>query len=140
MSISKASSEWKGNLKAGKGTMRPANAPEIPYALSTRFEGAPGSNPEELLGAALTGCFSMALSMALERAGLTPESIRTSAQVHLEKQGDGFAIPRIDLSTEVKAQGDTNKIRGIAHEVEKQCVVSKALAGVTIALTDVKVQ
>jgi osmotically inducible protein OsmC len=107
--------------------------------VSTRFEGAKGSNPEELLGAALTGCFSMAMSLALERAGLKPESIRTSAQVHLEKHGDGFAIPRIDLATEVKAQGDTSQIRAIAHEVEKQCIVSKALAGVTIALTDVKV-
>src|SRR6266436_3367433 len=103
MSISKANGSWEGTLKGGKGTMKPENASDIPFSLATRFEGAKGSNPEEVIGAALSGCFSMALSLGLEKAGMTPQNIRTSAKVHLEKEGEGFAIPRIELTTEVKA-------------------------------------
>jgi osmotically inducible protein OsmC len=133
MSTSHASSTWTGTLKAGTGTMRPANGPEVPFTLATRFEGKKGSNPEEMIGAALAGCFSMALSVALERAGMTPERIETSAVVHLEKQGGGFAIPRIELRTEVRASGgDEAKLRAIAEETKKQCPVGKALAAVEI--------
>ena len=128
MSISKASGSWDGTIKAGKGIMKGENAPEIPFSLSTRFEGAKGSNPEEVIGAALSGCFSMALSLGLEKAGMTPQSIKTSAQVHLEKEGEGFHIPRITLSTEVRATGgDEAKFKAVAEETKKQCPVSKLL-------------
>jgi osmotically inducible protein OsmC len=127
MSISRASAEWNGTLKAGRGVMRPENGGEAPFSAATRFEGQKGSNPEELIGAALAGCFSMALSLGLEKAGVTPQSIRTSAKTHLEKEGDGFAIKRIELSTEVRATGDEAKIRSVADETKKGCPVSKAL-------------
>ena len=96
MSISKGSATWDGGVKDGKGTMKPAHAPEAPFSLGSRFEGQQGSSPEELLGAALSGCFSMALSMALETAGHKPTSIRSNAAVHLDKEGAGFSIKTID--------------------------------------------
>lgn len=136
MSISKASGSWDGTLKQGKGTMKPANGSDVPFSLGTRFEGVKGSNPEEMIGAALAGCFSMALSLGLEKAGMTPQSIRTSANVHLDKEGDGFAIKKIELSTEVSASGgDDSKFQAIAAETKKQCPVSKALGGTEITLT-----
>ena len=135
MGYSKASGTWDGSIKAGKGTMKPDNGPEVPFTLATRFEGAKGSNPEEMIGAALSGCFSMALSLGLEKAGMTPQSIRTSAKVHLEKEGDGFHIPRIELSTEVKATGgDQAKFKAVAEETKKQCPVSKVLKAAEITL------
>lgn len=128
MSISNATATWNGDLKTGKGTMKPGHAGDVPFTMGTRFEGAPGSNPEEMIGAALAGCFSMALSLGLEKAGMKPESIQTSAKVHLEKVADGFAIPRIELRTEVKASGgDAEKFRQIAEETKKGCPVSKVL-------------
>ncbi|MDP9001330.1 MAG: OsmC family peroxiredoxin, partial [Myxococcota bacterium] len=99
------------------------------------FEGGQGSNPEELVGAALAGCFSMALSLGLEKAGMTPQSIQTSARVHLEKVGDGFAIRRIDLSTEGRvAGGDDAKFRAVAEETKKNCPVGKLLTAAEITL------
>jgi osmotically inducible protein OsmC len=134
MSISKASARWDGTLKAGKGVMKPDHAAEVPFTLGTRFEGAAGSNPEEMIGAALAGCFSMALSLGLEQGGITPESIQTSAKVHLEKEGAGFGIPRIELSTQINAKGDVAKIKQIAEETKKNCPVSKVLAATKIEL------
>ena len=135
MSISKANGSWEGTIKGGKGTMKPENASDIPFSLSTRFEGAKGSNPEEVIGAALSGCFSMALSLGLEKAGMTPQNIRTSAKVHLEKEGEGFHIPKIELTTEVKATGgDEAKFKAVAEETKKHCPVSKLLrAEITLA-------
>lgn len=128
MSISNANGSWEGALKGGKGTMKPENASDIPFSLATRFEGVKGSNPEEVIGAALSGCFSMALSLGLEKAGMTPQNIRTSAKVHLEKDGEGFHIPKIELTTEVKATGgDEAKFKAVAEETKKQCPVSKLL-------------
>src|SRR5579859_6871524 len=100
MPTSKATATWEGMLKNGRGTMKPEHGPDVPFSVSTRFEGASGSNPEEMIGAALAGCFSMALASGLEKAGITPQTIRSSAQVHLEKSADGFSIPRIELTTE----------------------------------------
>lgn len=135
MGYSKASGAWDGTLKAGKGIMKPDNGPEVPFSLATRFEGAKGSSPEEMIGAALSGCFSMALSLGLEKGGMTPVSIRTTAKVHLEKEGEGFHIPKIELTTEVKATGgDEAKLKAIADETKKQCPVSKALKAVEITL------
>ena len=128
MPISNANATWEGTLKAGRGTMKPAHASDIPFSLGTRFEGQPGSNPEEVIGAALAGCFSMALSLGLEKAGMTPQSIRSSAKVHLDKDGEGFAIPKIELTTEVRATGgDDAKFKAVADETKKQCPVSKLL-------------
>lgn len=135
MSISKSSARWDGGLKDGRGTMKPAHGADTPFSLSTRFEGAQGSNPEEMIGAALSGCFSMALSAALGGAGLTPRSISTSADVHLDKDGPGFRISQIELTTTADVPGaDAEKFAAIADETKKNCPVSKALAGTTITL------
>jgi osmotically inducible protein OsmC len=135
MPISKASATWEGNLATGRGSMKPEHAGDIGFSRSTRFEGAQGSNPEEVVGAALAGCFSMALSLGLEKAGMTPQTIRTSATVHLEKVGDGFAVPRIELVTEVRATGgDDAKFASVAAETKKGCPISKLLAGAEITL------
>jgi osmotically inducible protein OsmC len=135
MSIAKASASWDGTLKNGRGVMKPEHGADVPFSLATRFEGAQGSNPEELVGAALAGCFSMALSLGLEQAGMTPQSIRTSARVHLEKAGDGFAIPRIDLVTEARiAGGDEAKFRAVADATKKACPIGKLLAAAEITL------
>jgi osmotically inducible protein OsmC len=128
MGISNASGSWDGTIKQGKGVMKPDNGPEVPFSMATRFEGAKGSNPEEMIGAALSGCFSMALSLALEKAGMTPQSIRSTAKVHLDKEGDGFSIKKIELTTDVNASGgDDAKFQAVAAETKKQCPVSKVL-------------
>ena len=135
MGISKASAQWQGGLKQGQGIMKPEHAPEAPFSLGTRFEGKPGTNPEEMIGAALAGCFSMALTVGLETAGLKPEGIQTSAEVHLNKDGPGFAITEIVLTTKANVSGvDDAKFQAIAEETKKGCPVSKALAGTKISL------
>ncbi len=135
MGISKGSAQWDGSLKAGKGSMKPAHGSETTFSLASRFEGAPSSNPEEMIGAALAGCFSMALTVSLEQAGLKPESIRTSADVTLDKQGAGFAITGIVLTSTANVAGvDAAKFQEIAEETKKNCPVSKALAGTSITL------
>jgi osmotically inducible protein OsmC len=135
MPTSKASATWEGTLGTGRGTMKPEHASDIAFSRATRFEGAQGSNPEEVVGAALAGCFSMALSLGLEKAGMTPQSIHTSAVVHLEKVGDGFAVPRIELKTEVRASGgDDAKFASVAAETKKGCPISKLLAAAEITL------
>ena len=136
MGVSKANAEWTGGLKDGKGAMRPAHAGEIGFSLGSRFEGQPASNPEELIGAALAGCYSMALTATLERNGLKPQSVRTSADVTLEKLPDGFSITGIALTTQASVPGaDAAKFQQIAEETKKTCPVSKALAATPITLT-----
>ena len=135
MSTSQANARWDGSLKEGKGVMKPANGPEVPFTLGTRFAGEKGSNPEEMIGAALAGCFSMALSAALGKAGITPKSIQTSAAVQLDKDGDGFKISSIALTTNADVPGiDKAKFDSIAEETKKGCPVSKALAATPITL------
>jgi osmotically inducible protein OsmC len=135
MAISKASASWDGDFKSGRGTMKPDHAAEIPFTAGTRFEGVSGSNPEELIGAALSGCFSMALSVGLEKAGMKPQSIRTTAKVHLEKGADGFAIQKIELTNETRASGgDAAKFKQVAEDTKKGCPVSKALKVADIVL------
>ena len=105
------------------------------YSFGSRFEEAGGTNPEELIGAALAGCFSMALSAALGRGGHTPESVATQAKVHLEKVGEGFGITRIELATEARVPGiDAAVFQETAEGAKKNCPVSKALGGVDINL------
>ena len=135
MAISNGSAQWTGGLKDGKGVMKPAHAPEAAFTLASRFEGAPSSSPEELIGAALSGCFSMALTVSLETAGLKPQSVKTSAAVRLDRDGGGFSITGIDLTTEASVPGvEAARFQQIAEETKKGCPVSKALAGTKIAL------
>jgi len=132
MVISKANAQWNGNLKTGNGSMKPANAAEIAFSAGTRFEGQKGSTPEELIGAALAGCFSMALSVGLERAGAAPKNVRTSADVKIEKLEAGFTITSIALVSEVEASGiDEAKFQEVAAATKKGCPVSRALASVS---------
>jgi osmotically inducible protein OsmC len=128
MPISNATGTWTGDFKTGSGAMKPENGGEIAFSTATRFEGTKGSNPEEVVGAALAGCFSMALTLGLEKAGMKPESVTTKAKVHLEKGDSGFGVTRIDLSTQVKAPGaDPEKFKTVAEETKKGCPVSKLL-------------
>ena len=131
-----ATARWEGGLQGGKGTMRlGSGAFEGQYSFSSRFEEGTGTNPEELIGAAHAGCFSMALSAALGRAGFSPKRIATSAKVHLEKVGDAFRITRIDLTTEAEIPGiDDAAFQEQAKGAKEGCPVSAALAGVQISL------
>jgi osmotically inducible protein OsmC len=136
MGISKASAIWQGGFKDGKGTMKPANAPEAAFSAGTRFEGQPGSNPEELVGAALAGCFSMALTLDLEKAGFAPKSVKTSADVKLERLETGFTITAIDLLCAAVVPGvDAARFQQVADGTKKNCPVAKVLAATKINLT-----
>jgi lipoyl-dependent peroxiredoxin len=136
MAISKASATWQGGFKDGKGTMKGAHAPEATFSAGTRFEGEAGSNPEELIGAALAGCYSMALTLALEKAGLKPARVDTSADVKLERLESGFTITSIDLVTKAVVPGaDAAKFQEVAEATKKGCPVSKVLAATKINLT-----
>ena len=123
---------WNDTLKSGSGTMKFGSF-EGTYSFATRFENKAGTNPEELIGAAHAGCFSMALANTLDKAGHTPKSVETKADVHLDPQQG--AITRIDLHTEVTAPGlDDDAFQRLAEDAKKNCPVSKALAGVDIHL------
>jgi lipoyl-dependent peroxiredoxin len=126
----KAQARWEGSLQGGSGTMRMASgAYEGPYSFQSRFEEADGTNPEELIGAAHAGCFSMFLSGELGRAGHEPESIETEATVHLDKQDEGFAITRIELRTRGRVPGiDGGEFERHAQTAKENCPVSQALA------------
>lgn len=136
MAVRTAEAEWTGDLKGGTGTMAlGSGAYRGGYSFSTRFEDEPGTNPEELIGAAHAGCFSMALSGALGKAGFAPERIQTRARVHLEKGDSGFSIARIELITEAKVPGiDEARFQEQARGAKEGCPVSRALQGVEILL------
>jgi osmotically inducible protein OsmC len=131
-----ATARWEGGLQDGKGIMRlGSGAFEGQYSFSSRFEDGTGTNPEELIGAAHAGCFSMALTAGLERAGHPPTSIETSARVHLERAESGFRIPRIELDCTATVPGiDDAAFQEQAATAKANCPVSKALAGVDIKL------
>ncbi len=132
----RASAVWEGNLKDGKGTMSlGSGAFEGAYSFASRFESGPGTNPDELIGAAHAGCFSMALSARLTQAGYAPQSISTDAAVYLESSGGGFEITRIDLKT-VAMVPDIDEATFLEHAniAKEGCPVSKALQGVEISL------
>lgn len=132
---SKASASWTGGFKTGRGFMKPAHGADVPFTAGSRFEGQPASNPEELVGAALAGCFSMALTVGLEQAGYAPAAVQTQAVVHLEKGDGGFSIPSIELVTQATVPGaDPAKFQEIAQATKQGCPVSKALGGVRITL------
>ena len=136
MPVRSAKAQWDGTLKEGKGTMSlGSGAFQGQYSFNSRFESGTGTNPEELIGAAHAGCFSMALTAALGRGGFTPKRVSTSAAVHLEQVEGGFGITAIDLTTEADVPGiDNAKFQEIADGAKKGCPVSKALAGTKINL------
>ncbi len=133
MAVRKSSAEWKGTLKQGSGTMTIGGGAWVgPFTFASRFESGKGTNPEELIGAALAGCYSMFLSALLTDAGFTPTRVSTTATVHLE---DGPTISLIDLETEAVVPGLKDEVfRGHAEAAKKDCPVSKALAGPKISL------
>jgi osmotically inducible protein OsmC len=138
MAIRKANAQWQGGLKGGQGQMElGSGAFKGQYSFSSRFEEGTGTNPEELIGAAHAGCFSMALSGELEKAGFDPSSVQTNAQVHLDPQeGGGFSITRVKLITEGEVPGmDDQQFQEIAEGAKANCPVSRALTGVSIEVS-----
>lgn len=133
MAVRISSAEWKGTLKEGSGTMKlGSGAYEGPYTYASRFESGEGTNPEELIGAAHAGCFSMFLAALLTTAGFPPLRIATTATVHL---GKGPTITLIELNTRAEVPGLTEAdLRQHAEAAKKDCPVSKALAGPEIQL------
>jgi lipoyl-dependent peroxiredoxin len=137
MPTRKAEAEWQGNLAEGSGRLKVGSgAFDGPYSFKSRFEdGQSATNPEELIGAAHAGCFTMALTAQLSRAGITPTRIHTDAKVKLEKIGEGFSITSIELETEANIPGiDEGTFQKHALDAKLNCPVSKALAGTNIRL------
>jgi osmotically inducible protein OsmC len=132
----RAEAEWDGNLREGRGRLSlESGAFQGPYSFRDRFEDGKNTNPEELLGAAHAGCFSMALAAGLTAAGHPPGHIHTTATVSLEREGDAFAITKIALATEASVPGITPaEFQAQAQKAKAGCPVSKALAGASISL------
>lgn len=131
-----AHAEWNGSLPEGTGRMAfGSGAFEGPYSFKSRMEEGPGTNPEELIGAAHAGCFSMALSGVLGAGGHEPESIKTDAKVRFEKEGEGWAIKSVALTTRARVPGmDDEGFVEAAQVAKENCPVSQALTGVEISL------
>lgn len=136
MSVRTAESRWEGTLKEGQGKMKfGSGAFDGAYSFSSRFEEGEGTNPEELIGAAHSGCFSMFLAALLSKEGLNPTSVTTTAKVHLGKVNDAPTITKIELNCEAVVPGvDEGKFQEAAEAAKKGCPVSKALAGPEIVL------
>jgi lipoyl-dependent peroxiredoxin len=132
MAIRTASAEWKGDLPSGAGTFSGSSGQlDGNYTFQSRFEDGAGTNPEELVAAAHASCFSMALSLILGDGGTPPESIRTEAKVQILKEGEGFAIKKIDLDTVGRVPGvDQAGFEQAAQGAKQNCPISIALAAV----------
>jgi lipoyl-dependent peroxiredoxin len=137
MAVRTSEATWKGTLREGSGTMKLASgAYEGDYTYASRFEEGKGTNPEELIGAAHAGCFSMFLSGLLTKAEFPPTSVHTTATVHL---GAGPTITKIELVTEAEVPGiDDNQFAELANQAKAGCPVSKALAAVEEITLDAK--
>jgi osmotically inducible protein OsmC len=138
MPIRTASARWEGNLTEGSGTIKTGKGGyQGNYSFKSRFEEGEGTNPEELIGAAHAGCFSMAFSNALAGAGFTPTSVETTAKVHLDKTDAGFAVTRIELETQGAVPGiDDGTFQKLAEDAKANCPISKLLSpGAQISLT-----
>ncbi|AVX25405.1 OsmC family peroxiredoxin [Pseudomonas sp. SZ57] len=137
--VKKASAHWEGDLKSGIGSISTETGVlrEAPYGFKARFEGGKGTNPEELIGAAHAGCFSMALSMILGDAGLKAESIDTQAEVSLDQVEGGFAISAVHLTLKAKVPGATqDQFDELTKKAKEGCPVSKVLnAKITLDAT-----
>lgn len=121
---------WSGGLKDGKGALSTQSGAlsDYPYGYASRFEGRPGSNPEELIGAAHAGCFTMALALVLSESGLSAERMQTRAEVTLDKVGDGYAISAVHLTLEAKIPGaDQAAFAELSAKAKAGCPVSKLL-------------
>ena len=133
------SAVWSGGIKDGKGAISTKSGAlkEYPYGFAARFEGKPGTNPEELIGAAHAGCFTMALSLMLGEAKLVAEKMETTAEVTLDKDGDGFSITAVHLTLKAKIPGaDKATFDAIAAKAKAGCPVSKLLkANITLDAT-----
>ena len=136
MPVRKADAVWEGNLRDGSGRMQlGSGAFEGAYSFSSRFEEGTGTNPEELIGAALAGCFSMALANGLVQSGYSPRRIHTNASVKIEELEEGFKITSITLDTDAEVPGiDEQVFLEKAETTKKACPVSKALTGTEIKL------
>ena len=135
MPVRKAEARWEGSLQEGKGNMR-MGAWEGPYSFTSRFEDGTGTNPEELIAAAHAGCFSMAFSGALGRAGFTPNSVSTSAAVHINRTDEGFRVQKIELTTEADVPGiEDAQFQEIADNAKKNCPISVLLSGGSAEIT-----
>ena len=136
MATRTGSAVWEGTLKQGNGNLKlGSGAFEGKYSFASRFENGSGTNPEELIGAAEAACFSMALSVGLEKAGHPPKRVSTTANVKLEKVGDAFRITTIDLETDADVPGINDpKFQEVAEQTKKNCPVSVALGGTQISL------
>jgi lipoyl-dependent peroxiredoxin len=131
MAIRTATAQWDGSLRDGSGRMRlGGGAYDGAYSFQSRFEEGEGTNPEELIGAAHAGCFSMAFAADLGRAGFEPKRVSTTARVNLVKRDEGFTITRIELDTEADVPGiDESKFQEVAEAAKNGCPVSRALQG-----------
>lgn len=138
MSTRKANAVWNGTIKEGKGTMKmESGAYEGAYSFGSRFEDDKGTNPEELIGAAHAGCYSMALSLEIGEAGYTPESIETDAEVDFGVGDNGPEISNIRLTVSANIPDITeDEFQELAEGAKNGCPVSKALAGVDITLAE----
>ncbi len=139
MTTRASTAEWNGTLKEGAGTMRLASGLyDGPYTWASRFENADGTNPEELIGAAHAGCYSMFLSALITKAGFTPESIKTTATVHLAA---GPTINKIELVTRAVVPGlDAEQFDQLSKDAKAGCPVSKALAAVDEITLDAQLE
>lgn len=129
--------KWTGGLRSGSGEIDTGSGAVsgLKYSAGSRFEGEQGTNPEELMGAAHASCYSMALTLFLENAGHSPESVETTAKVTLKQEGGGFTITKIDLETVGSVPGISEEdFQEQAKNAKEQCPVSKALAGPEISL------
>lgn len=128
---------WRGGLKDGKGAISTKSGAlkDVPYGFASRFEGKPGTNPEELIGAAHAACFAMAMSLGLGEAGFNADQMDAKSDVTLEKVADGFAITKIHLTLKAKIPGiDNAKFQQVAEGTKQGCPVSKVLTSATITL------
>jgi len=140
MPVRSSNARWEGSIGSGQGTMAfGSGAYEGTYSAPSRFEDAEGTNPEELIAAAHAGCFSMALAAALTRGKTPPTRIDTTADVHIEKVGEGWEITRIDLRTEAEVPGLTDTdFQQVAAAAKENCPVSKALKSVAEVTLEAK--
>ena len=136
MPVRNAEATWNGSLKDGNGDVKTGSgAISGKYSFGSRFENGAGTNPEELIGAAHAGCYSMALAAGLGKAGFNPQRVHTAAQVTIDKVGDGFKITRIRLKTEAKVPNiDPKQFQEIAEKTKSGCPVSQALSATPIEL------
>ena len=131
-----ASVHWEGDISRGKGSITTESGTvAADYSFGTRFSGEPGTNPEELLGASHASCFTMALTLALTRAGHPPASIDTTARVHFRQASNSVDVPRIELKTSASVPGlDADAFQKLATAAKENCPISKALRSVEISL------